>query len=300
MSDKKISQLSNAGALTGTELAPIVQTGNTVKTTAQDIANLAIPVQSGNNGKYLKTNGTVTSWDNIDINTSDISGTLPIANGGTGQTSAQAAINSLAGSTTSGQYLRGNGSNVVMSSIQAGDVPTLNQNTTGTASNVTGIVAIANGGTGQTTAANAINALLPSQAGNSGKFLTTNGTDASWANAGSSGPKYFSALVGSLLPDAIINTIINTTGASVTASISGNDMVFTFSSAVLTSGKTFIIPGTYVMNGTSPSTKRVCDVTIKDLTTTGFTVNIWYQDALINWYTEDYHVLFPLKVEIYP
>jgi hypothetical protein len=45
--------------------------------------------------------------------------------------------------------------------IVASDIPTLNQNTTGTASNVTGTVAIANGGTGQTTAANAFNALSP-------------------------------------------------------------------------------------------------------------------------------------------
>jgi hypothetical protein len=36
--------------------------------------------------------------------------------------------------------------------IQAADVPTLNQNTSGTAGNVTGTVAIANGGTGQVTA----------------------------------------------------------------------------------------------------------------------------------------------------
>jgi molybdopterin biosynthesis enzyme MoaB len=48
--------------------------------------------------------------------------------------------------------------------IVAADIPTLNQNTTGTASNVTGTVAIANGGTGQTTANSALNALLPSQA----------------------------------------------------------------------------------------------------------------------------------------
>lgn len=39
--------------------------------------------------------------------------------------------------------------------IVAADIPTLNQNTTGTASNVTGTVAIANGGTGATTAPNA-------------------------------------------------------------------------------------------------------------------------------------------------
>lgn len=45
--------------------------------------------------------------------------------------------------------------------IVAADVPTLNQNTTGTSSNVTGTVAIANGGTGQTTANPAFNALSP-------------------------------------------------------------------------------------------------------------------------------------------
>jgi hypothetical protein len=40
---------------------------------------------------------------------------------------------------------------------------------------------ITEGGTGQTTAANAINALIPSQTGNAGEFLTTNGTVISWA-----------------------------------------------------------------------------------------------------------------------
>jgi len=46
---------------------------------------------------------------------------------------------------------------------------------------VTGTLAITNGGTGQTTANSAFNALAPSQATNSGKYLTTNGTDTSWA-----------------------------------------------------------------------------------------------------------------------
>jgi hypothetical protein len=104
-------------------------------------------------------------------------------------------MNTFAGAVTSGSYLRGNGTNVLMSTIQAADVPTLNQsttgnagtatalqtsrtiggvsfngtaninlpgvntagnqNTTGTAANVTGTVAIANGGTGATTAATA-------------------------------------------------------------------------------------------------------------------------------------------------
>jgi len=80
-----------------------------------------------------------------------LTGAIDIANGGTGETTRQAAIDALAGAVTSGQYLRGNGTDVVMSAIQAADVPTLNQNTTGTASNVTGIVAVANGGTGTAT-----------------------------------------------------------------------------------------------------------------------------------------------------
>ncbi|OGY89292.1 MAG: hypothetical protein A2927_00460 [Candidatus Komeilibacteria bacterium RIFCSPLOWO2_01_FULL_45_10] len=40
---------------------------------------------------------------------------------------------------------------------------------------------ITKGGTGETTANNAFNALAPSQSGNSGKFLTTNGPSPSWA-----------------------------------------------------------------------------------------------------------------------
>jgi hypothetical protein len=120
-------------------------------------------------GDWAVFNGSV--WQKIDntdavtsvngytgtvvLTQTDISGTVPINKGGTGQTTQQLAINALAGSLTSGYYLRGDGTNVSMSAIQAADVPTLNQNTTGTAANVTGIVAIANGGTGASTAATA-------------------------------------------------------------------------------------------------------------------------------------------------
>jgi hypothetical protein len=44
-----------------------------------------------------------------------------------------------------------------------------------------GTLAIANGGTGQTTANSAFNALAPSQTSNTGKYLTTDGTNSSWA-----------------------------------------------------------------------------------------------------------------------
>ena len=78
---------------------------------------------------------------------------LSFAHGGTGNTSAQAALNALAAAVTSGEYLRGNGTNVVMSAIQAADVPTLNQSTTGTAANLSGTPALPNGTTATTQSA---------------------------------------------------------------------------------------------------------------------------------------------------
>jgi hypothetical protein len=106
-----------------------------------------------------------------------VTGVLPFANGGTGQITAQLAMNAFAGAVTSGSYLRGNGTNVVMAAIQAADVPTLNQNTTGTAANVSGTVAIANGGTGSTTAPAALIA-LGERTGATGALVTPTGTTA--------------------------------------------------------------------------------------------------------------------------
>jgi hypothetical protein len=58
----------------------------------------------------------------------------------------------------------------------------LTGNVSGTAANVTGIVAITNGGTGATTQALAAINILPSQAGNTGKMLGTDGTNPSWVS----------------------------------------------------------------------------------------------------------------------
>ncbi|MEG3936271.1 MULTISPECIES: hypothetical protein [unclassified Microcoleus] len=49
----------------------------------------------------------------------------------------QTALNNISGGITSGNFLRGNGNNILLSNIQASDIPTLNQNTTGTSSNIT-------------------------------------------------------------------------------------------------------------------------------------------------------------------
>ena len=73
---------------------------------------------------------------------------------------------------------------VVIGTTVASD---LTGNIGGSAANVTGTVAIANGGTGATTQAAAAAALLPSQSGNGGKYLTTNGTSLSWATVSAGG-----------------------------------------------------------------------------------------------------------------
>lgn len=52
------------------------------------------------------------------------------------------------------------------------------------------VVTIAQGGTGQTTANAALNALLPTQTSNSGRYLTTDGTNTSWASVATGAQDY--------------------------------------------------------------------------------------------------------------
>jgi len=179
-----------SAASSGTDYAPgtsALATGILKSTTSTGALSIAVAADF----PTLNQNTTGTA--------SNVTGTVAIANGGTGQINQQSAINALTGTQVSGRYLRSDGSNATLAVIQAADVPTLNQNTTGTASNVTGTVAIANGGTGQTTASAGFNALSPITTtgdiiigngtnsatrlgiGSNTYVLTSNGTTATWA-----------------------------------------------------------------------------------------------------------------------
>jgi hypothetical protein len=129
--------------------------GDTQNPYASKTANFILAAPNGSAGAPTFRAVVAADIPTLNQNTtgtaSNVTGTVAFANGGTGETTRQAAMDALAGAVTSGQYLRGNGTDVVMAAIQAGDVPTLNQNTTGTAANVTGIVAVANGGSGTAT-----------------------------------------------------------------------------------------------------------------------------------------------------
>lgn len=143
--------------------SPVTTSGTLTATKASQTANQVYAAPNGSAGaptfRALVAADVPTLNQNTTGTAANVTGTVAVANGGTGATTQQAALNALAGGTTSAQYLRGTGTNITLSAIQASDVPTLNQNTTGNAANVTGTVAIANGGTGATVAATALSNL---------------------------------------------------------------------------------------------------------------------------------------------
>ena len=111
--------------------------------TAGALGNL-LPDQAGNAGKFLTTDGSDPSWATVSAGTvTSVGLTVP-------------SFLSVTGSPVTGSG-------------------TLAVSLSGTA------LPVANGGTGQTSAAAAINALLPTQTGNGGEFLTTDGSAASWS-----------------------------------------------------------------------------------------------------------------------
>ena len=127
-----------------------------------------------------------------------VGGTLATGNGGTNITtyttgdilyaSATNVLSKLA-STTAGYVLTAGGVGVAPAwAASTGGVTSFSAGTTGLTPNtgttgaitLAGTLAIANGGTGQTTANTAFNALAPDQTSANGKYLTSDGTNTSW------------------------------------------------------------------------------------------------------------------------
>jgi hypothetical protein len=167
-------------------------------------------IVAGSNHQVLRRDGSSLAFGAVDLSGNQaVTGTLPVHHGGTGITSFGAGVATFLGTPSSANLAAavtdetGSGALVFATSPtlvtpalgtpSSGNLsnctfPTLNQNTTGTAANVTGTVAVANGGTGATTlTANnvilgngtaAVNFVAP---GTTGNVLTSNGT--TWTSA---------------------------------------------------------------------------------------------------------------------
>lgn len=83
MGKKKISQLSNAATLDGTEYIPMVQNGATVKAPAQNVADLASGVEvtgtlAAGSTSLVLSDASITTSSTLDIYT-DVYGVNPTA-----------------------------------------------------------------------------------------------------------------------------------------------------------------------------------------------------------------------------
>lgn len=312
--------LTNATGLpltTGVTGTLPIANGGTGQTTANNALNALLPSQSTSSGYYLKTDGTNASWDQLNISTADITGTLPINNGGTGQTTANGALNALLPSqtTASGKYLKSDGTNSSWDQIDistsdiTGTLPVANGGTgvttsTGSGNNVlstsptlvtpilgtptsvtltnatglpltsgvTGTLPIGNGGTGQTTASAAFNALSPVTStgdliigngansstrlaiGTANYVLTSNGTTATWSAPPSA------SITSKMIYDQFTATASQTTFTTSTTYTSGKIEVYFNGVKMVNGSDVTVTSGTQVVFATGLASGSTVDL----------------------------------------
>jgi hypothetical protein len=149
--------VTTAGTLTlGGTLA--VANGGTGATNAADALTNLGAYPASNPAGYTSNVGTVTSVSGTgSVSGLSLSGTVTSTGSLTLGGTLVVTASNFASQTANTVLAAPDGAAGVPTfrAIVAADIPTLNQNTTGTASNVTGVVAVANGGTGASVAATA-------------------------------------------------------------------------------------------------------------------------------------------------
>jgi hypothetical protein len=149
--------ITSAGTLTLNGTLAVANGGTGATDAATALTNLgAYP--ASNPAGYTSNVGTVTSVSGTGtVSGLSLSGTVTSAGSLTLGGTLAVLPSNFASQTANTVLAAPNGSAGVPTfrAIVAADIPTLNQNTTGTASNVTGIVAVANGGTGASVAGTA-------------------------------------------------------------------------------------------------------------------------------------------------
>jgi hypothetical protein len=220
------------GSITGiTDLA--VADGGTGASTAAAALNNLLPSQTSAASKYLQSDGTNASWDAVSLSTADITGTLGVANGGTGQTSF-----------TDGQLLIGNstGNTLTKTTLTAGSGVTITNGSgaitvafTGPGAGSVTSVDVSGGTTGLTTsggpitasgtvtlagtlaAANSGTGLTAS--GSLGNVLTSNGTTWTSSAPAAGGIVYTTTKTANYTAVANDGVLTNTTAGAFTVTL---------------------------------------------------------------------------------
>lgn len=166
---------------------------------------------SGVTSSSLTSVGTITTgtWNGT---------TIAVANGGTGATTAaDARVNLDLEIGVDVQAYSATLADVAAGTYTGDDsITTLGTITSGTWNGTT--IAIANGGTGSTTATGALNNLLPSQGSANGYYLKSDGTNASWAAVptGAAGD-----LTGDTLAANVVNSSLTSLGTLTGLNVNG-------------------------------------------------------------------------------
>ena len=151
------SPITTAGTLTLGGTLAVANGGTGATDAATALTNLGAYPASNPSG-FTSNVGTVTSVSGTgSVSGLSLSGTVTSTGSLTLGGTLVVTASNFASQTANTVLAAPNGSAGVPTfrAIVAADIPTLNQNTTGTASNVTGIVAVANGGTGASVAGTA-------------------------------------------------------------------------------------------------------------------------------------------------
>lgn len=205
LSTAGIVKTDSSGAISSSAVLGISE-GGTGQTTAGNALNALLPLQTGNTNYYLQTNGVSTQWNQVLAPV--YSATAP-SNPATGQVWVDSSTDTTSFdpniirrhtfTATAGQTIFTTSVNFVdgyeqvyfngMLLLKTTDYTTSNNNTiTLTAAaalnDIVEVVTVTNLNSVNTYTQAEINAAIlvavPSQGGNSGKYLTTNGTTTSW------------------------------------------------------------------------------------------------------------------------